>query len=57
MDVVEQPCFTRRKLRVVAIGAGFSNLTLAYKHNHKGDNSYIDLQIYEKNPEIGGTWV
>ncbi|EGP86307.1 unnamed protein product [Zymoseptoria tritici ST99CH_1A5] len=56
MEIVEQPLFTKRKLRVVAIGAGFSNLTLAYKHKHTGDHSYIDLQIYEKNPEIGGTW-
>lgn len=54
--VGEQPIFTRRKLRVAAIGAGFANLNLAYKHKYVGDNEYMDLVIYEKNPEIGGTW-
>lgn len=52
----DQPLFTPRKLRVVAVGAGFANLTLAHKHKHMGDHSYMDLVIYEKNPEIGGTW-
>ncbi|KAF2216564.1 hypothetical protein CERZMDRAFT_109427 [Cercospora zeae-maydis SCOH1-5] len=56
VTVGEQPIFTRRKLRVVAIGAGFANIMLAHSHKHVGDNSYIDLTIYEKNPEIGGTW-
>ncbi|KAM3423103.1 hypothetical protein BST61_g561 [Cercospora zeina] len=56
VTVGEQPIFTRRKLRVVAIGAGFANIVLAHKHKHVGDNSYIDLAIYEKNPEVGGTW-
>lgn len=56
-EILDQPAFTPRKLRVIAIGAGFSNLTLAYKHKHKNDRSFIDLKIYEKNPEIGGTWV
>ena len=54
--VGEQPIFTRRKLRVIAVGAGFASLTLAYKHKYGGDHSYIDLTIYEKNPNIGGTW-
>ncbi|KAI5357657.1 Putative flavin monooxygenase, FAD/NAD(P)-binding domain superfamily [Septoria linicola] len=56
ITVGEQPIFTRRKLRVAAIGAGFASLTLAYKHKYVGDNSYTVLTIYEKNPEIGGTW-
>lgn len=56
ISVGEQPIFTRRKLRVAAIGAGFANLTLAYRHKYVDDNSYMDLVIYEKNPEIGGTW-
>lgn len=56
INVGEQPIFTRRKLRVAAIGAGFAGLTLAYKHKHVGDHSYMDLVIYEKNLGIGGTW-
>ncbi|PIB00077.1 putative sterigmatocystin biosynthesis monooxygenase stcW [Cercospora beticola] len=57
IPVVEQPIFTRRKLRVVAIGAGFANIMLAHKHKYVGDNSYIDLVVYEKNREVGGTWL
>ncbi|PPJ53051.1 hypothetical protein CBER1_11361 [Cercospora berteroae] len=53
---LEQPIFTRRKLRVVAVGAGFANITLAHKHKYVGDNSYIDLVVVEKSREIGGTW-
>jgi cyclohexanone monooxygenase len=44
----------RRTLKVIAIGAGASGLLLAYKlQRHFGDFS---LQIFEKNPEISGTW-
>ncbi|KAH8810645.1 hypothetical protein F5884DRAFT_779950 [Xylogone sp. PMI_703] len=46
-----------RKLKVITIGAGFSGLTLANKIQcvHKLDD-VIDHTIYEKNPDIGGTW-
>ncbi|CAG8086286.1 unnamed protein product, partial [Penicillium nalgiovense] len=53
----EQPVYTRRKLRIVCIGAGYSGLTLAHKIDHElklGD--FVELKIYEKNPEVGGTW-
>lgn len=56
-QVPGQPAFAKRKLRVVGIGAGFANLTLAYKHKTLLNNEFLDLTIYEKNPEIGGTWV
>ncbi|KAL4808131.1 hypothetical protein BDV18DRAFT_158247 [Aspergillus unguis] len=48
--------FTPRKLRVVCIGAGISGLTVAYKLKHERPLEYVDLAIYEKNPEVGGTW-
>ncbi|SMR57333.1 unnamed protein product [Zymoseptoria tritici ST99CH_3D1] len=54
--VIEQPIFTRRKLRVVAIGAGFANLILAHKHKFGEGKGYIDLVLYEKNAGVGGTW-
>ncbi|KAF8853883.1 FAD/NAD(P)-binding domain-containing protein [Acephala macrosclerotiorum] len=55
--VLEQPILTRRKLKIVCVGAGFSGLTLAHKiqHEHKLEDE-IELTIYEKNPDIGGTW-
>jgi cation diffusion facilitator CzcD-associated flavoprotein CzcO len=56
--LLSQPAFTpTRKLRVVCIGAGMSGLMMAYKvqHGMKLEDE-IDLQIYDRNPEIGGTW-
>jgi NADPH-dependent glutamate synthase beta subunit-like oxidoreductase len=51
-----QFAFTARKLRVVCIGAGFSGLILAYKLKHERPMDFVDYTIYEKNPEVGGTW-
>ncbi|KAL4914978.1 hypothetical protein BDW62DRAFT_133987 [Aspergillus aurantiobrunneus] len=48
--------FTPRKLRVVCIGAGFSGLLVAYKLKHERPLDFVDFAIYEKNPEVGGTW-
>lgn len=46
-----------RKMRVVAIGAGFSGLTLAWKIQHELKlEDEIELTIYEKNKDVGGTW-
>ncbi|KAJ5083738.1 hypothetical protein N7456_013165 [Penicillium angulare] len=53
----DKPAYTRRKLRMVCIGAGFAGLTLAHKIYHELQlNDSIDLVIYEKNPEVGGVW-
>ncbi|KAF7590203.1 hypothetical protein BBP40_003178 [Aspergillus hancockii] len=48
--------FTPRKLRVVCIGAGISGLSVAYKLKHEKPLDFVDLVIYEKNREVGGTW-
>lgn len=54
---VEKAIHTPRKLRVVCIGAGFAGLTLAYEWKyHLQMQDYIDLAIYEKNTDVGGTW-
>ncbi|OCT52651.1 putative sterigmatocystin biosynthesis monooxygenase stcW [Cladophialophora carrionii] len=51
------PILTRRKLKIVCIGAGFSGLTLSHKIQHEWKlEDVIDLQIYEKNADVGGTW-
>ncbi|KAF4331907.1 monooxygenase [Fusarium beomiforme] len=55
----EGPAFQPRKLRVVCIGAGFAGLMLSYQHKH-GDtplDRFMDLRIYEKNDDVGGTWL
>ena len=43
-----------RPLRVICIGAGATGLDLAYKMQRHLTS--FELQIYEKNPELGGTW-
>ncbi|KAL4984189.1 hypothetical protein BDW68DRAFT_167552 [Aspergillus falconensis] len=48
--------FTPRRLRVVCVGAGFSGLIMAYKVKHERRLEYVDFTVYEKNPEVGGTW-
>lgn len=53
--VTETPLFTKRHLRVVCVGAGAAGLQIAYKAERALEN--IDLQIYEKNSDIGGTWL
>lgn len=57
VPIKEEPGFTPRKLKIVCVGAGFSGLTLAYKIKHELQlDGLIDYAIYDKNPEIGGTW-
>lgn len=52
--IQETPLGTARPIRVIAIGAGASGLNLAHKIQNHMQN--IDLTLYEKNPEVGGTW-
>ena len=56
IPVLEQPVYSPRKLRVVCVGAGFSGLLLAYHLRDMKMEEYIDLRIYEKNADVGGTW-
>ncbi|KAH7319073.1 putative dimethylaniline monooxygenase [Rhexocercosporidium sp. MPI-PUGE-AT-0058] len=52
--ILEEPNRRGRKIRVITIGSGASALNFA----HDIDTSPLDIElaIYEKNPEIGGTW-
>lgn len=57
VPIGEQHLRQPRPLKIITIGAGFSGLTMAYKIQHQyklGDQ--IQHVIYEKNPDIGGTW-
>lgn len=47
---VDQP----RPLKVIYIGAGISGIISAIQFRNAVPD--IDLVIYEKNPELGGTW-
>ena len=48
------PIHAQRHVRVVCIGAGASGLLMAYKLQKHFSN--YNLQVYEKNSEVSGTW-
>jgi len=52
--VLDQPNSMRRPLKVICAGAGVTGLYLAYQMQRRMRN--VELTIFEKNPEIGGTW-
>jgi hypothetical protein len=56
VPVLERPIYSARKLRVFCVDAGFSGLLLAYHLRDMKIEDYIDLRIYEKNADVGGTW-
>jgi len=49
-----EPLDYRRPLRAAVIGAGFSGLYMTILAEKVLKN--VDLVVYEKNPELGGTW-
>ncbi|KAF7556347.1 hypothetical protein G7046_g6330 [Stylonectria norvegica] len=53
--ISELPIFTKRHIRVICVGAGATGLQLAYKAERLLEN--VSLQIYEKNSDVGGTWL
>lgn len=52
--VREQPMGTKKKIRVVLMGAGASSLNFFKKAEEQMEN--MDICCYEKNADIGGTW-
>jgi len=51
----EEPFGTRRKVRVVLMGAGASTVNFLKKAEESMQN--LDMTVYEKNHDIGGTWL
>jgi cation diffusion facilitator CzcD-associated flavoprotein CzcO len=51
----EQPMGTKRRLKVILMGAGASSLNFFKKAEEEMDN--LDIVCYEKNRDIGGTWL
>lgn len=49
-SAIDQP----RPIKVICIGAGFSGILTAIRFPQKIPN--LELVIYEKNADIGGTW-
>lgn len=53
--ILEQPHGTLRPMRVIHIGAGASGITFAKFSEESLQN--VEAQIYEKNKDVGGTWL
>ena len=53
--ISQTPLYTRRPVRLICVGAGASGLQTAHKAELflKG----VDVVIYEKNSDLGGTWL
>lgn len=47
---IDQP----RPIKIICIGAGFSGILTAIRFPQRIPN--LELVIYEKNADIGGTW-
>lgn len=55
--LIEKPLGTRRHLRVVCLGAGYSGLMMGILHNERMKHANMDFVIYERNEDLGGTWL
>jgi hypothetical protein len=56
-QIIEQPIGTRRPLRVACLGAGYSGLMMSIVIGQKMKDSNIEFVIYERNSDLGGTWL
>lgn len=54
LAIKDEPIENLRRLKVRVIGAGFSGIYLGIRIPQRLRN--VDLQIYEKNDGVGGTW-
>lgn len=55
LAVSDQLFGSKRRLKVVVIGAGVSGLNFFKRAEEQGEN--LDIVCYEKNNDIGGTWL
>lgn len=53
-DPTDKPIDLLRPIKVIVIGAGMSGITAAILFPRCIEN--LELVIYEKNADIGGTW-
>ena len=51
---LDLPIDAGRPLKVICIGAGYSGILTAIRFPQRIPN--LELVIYEKNADIGGTW-
>lgn len=48
------PIHAERHMDIICVGAGASGLLMAYKLQKHFQN--FNLTVFEKNPEVSGTW-
>ncbi|KAF4311955.1 Flavin-containing monooxygenase-like protein [Botryosphaeria dothidea] len=53
--ILEQPMGTKRRVKVVLMGAGASSLNFFKKAEEELEK--VDIVCYEKNHDVGGTWL
>lgn len=51
----EQPYGTKRKMRIVLMGAAASTVNFLKKAEEQMEN--VEICVYEKNHDVGGTWL
>lgn len=56
-NLLEQPIHTPRPLRIVCLGAGYSGLLMGIIWSQRMQNRNAELVIYERNEDLGGTWL
>jgi len=52
-QVLEEPLGTKRRLKVIILGAGASGIDFFKNAEERLEN--VEIQCYEKNSDIGGT--
>lgn len=55
--IIEQPIGTRRPIKVACMGAGYSGLMMSIVFSERMKDSNAELVIYERNEDLGGTWL
>ena len=51
----EEPYGTKRKVRIILMGAAASTANFLKKAEEQMEN--LDIVVYEKNHDVGGTWL
>ncbi|KAF2678557.1 FAD/NAD(P)-binding domain-containing protein [Lentithecium fluviatile CBS 122367] len=54
-QIREQPMGTKKKIKIILMGAGASSLNFFKKSEEEMEN--LEVVCYEKNHDIGGTWL
>ena len=54
--VTEEPIHSRRPLRIVCMGSGYSGLMMGIVYTQKLQSQNCAFTLYERNKDLGGTW-